>query len=78
MEQLIITYLFLWGFVLVVKLFWVRLDSMDKFEKWMLGSLFHAWIAIAAIIIIAWGVAYCKTGQLSYENPDSLFKEALK
>lgn len=78
MEQFVITYLFIWGAILVIKLFWTRVNTLDKFEKWVLSSLFHAWIVIALIVLVAWGVAYYKTGVLTYKNPDSLFKTALK
>ncbi len=77
MEELIITYLLIWGIILVVKLTLKPITDIDGFEKWILSSLYHAWIGTTMLVICLMALSYFKTGDYRWRAVVELVKSIL-
>jgi hypothetical protein len=78
MEELIITYILILGIILVLKLTFKPITNIDGFEKWILSSLYHAWIGTAIIVICLMSLSYFKTGDYRWSAVVDLVKGILQ
>ncbi len=78
MEELIITYMLILAIILIVKLALKPISSIDDFERWILTSLYQAWIGTTMLVICLMALSYFKTGDYRWSAVVQLVKGMLQ